>query len=188
VRHRRLPPPRLHGLLPKKLELGAASLVPKSCCQRRSSRIYRYTAEVLLSSRVGHKLVNGKFRMDPKPKKRRGRPPKMKHGNSSNPPVAKKAKHRHNISQAQRLRKLQEAREETREQFHKIKAKVLSMTPQHLKDMFGQVCFARFGKAWWLVLVLVPYNVPPGSVRNQWTEQFERVRNIVYLFGELTVN
>ena len=111
---------------------------------------------------------------DAKQKKRRGRPPKHR-PSESNVPVAKKAK-RHDSSKAQKYRRLEEAKEETRKQFIKIKARVLSMTPQHLKDMFGQVCFARFGKAWWLVLVLVPYDVPPGSVRNQWTEQFERVR------------
>lgn len=54
----------------------------------------------------------------------------------------------------------------------------MALTPQYLKEFYGQVCFARFGKAWWPVLVLNPYAVPPGAVRNQWTEMFERVSDV----------
>jgi hypothetical protein len=108
-------------------------------------------------------------------KKRRGRPPKSHstQAQASTSPASKKP--RRQLTEADQRRKLQAAKDETKEQFLKVKAKVLAQTPQHLKDMYGQVCFAKFGKSWWLVLVLNPYAIPPGAVRNQWTEMFERV-------------
>ncbi|GKY94046.1 hypothetical protein MPSEU_000371300 [Mayamaea pseudoterrestris] len=131
--------------------------------------------------------------MDQKPKKRRGpgRPPKHQLLRQPTPSATKRVKpcHDHHI---ERMRKLEEARVETKLQFYKAKARVLSTAPKHLNDMFGQICFARFGKAYWLALCLQPYDVPPGNVRNQWIEQFERCRrnesledmsHIVYWYG-----
>jgi hypothetical protein len=93
-------------------------------------------------------------------KKPRGRPPKHKSQPCS----------------------LDDAKEDTRVQFEQQQKRIIAACPDYIKEMFGKVCFAKFGKAWYPVLVLYPYHVPPGAVRNAWLEMFERVSDICLCF------
>jgi len=70
------------------------------------------------------------------------------------------------------------------------KRDVLAKLPQHNKDRFLEVGFAKWGKSHLPCLFLGPYDVSPGTVREEWLEAFSRVSKksrkfpqIVYWFG-----
>ena len=49
----------------------------------------------------------------------------------------------------------------------------LERLPSDVKDLFGQVCLAKWGKETLPALVLNPYSVAPGPVRDEWLEHFK---------------
>jgi hypothetical protein len=56
------------------------------------------------------------------------------------------------------------------------RVEILSNTPKHIHDVFGHLALAgRQGKAD-PALVLSPFSIPPGSVRDRWMKMFQQVR------------
>ena len=62
-----------------------------------------------------------------------------------------------------------------KEEFEKKKQEVLDSLPQEVKSKFGQQFFSKWGKSSLPVLVLSPFNVPPGQVRDTWFDMYEKV-------------
>lgn len=71
---------------------------------------------------------------------------------------------------------LDEAREDAKKDFEEERDQVLQTIPSSYSKMFGQIGFGAWSKTSLLpVLILNPYHVPPGEVRNQWLHMFEKV-------------
>jgi hypothetical protein len=66
---------------------------------------------------------------------------------------------------------------QTKREFEQWRKKFLSTVPTKLKNMFGQIGFASFGKQLLPVLILNPFHVPP-HIRKDWIEMYEKVRRL----------
>lgn len=64
---------------------------------------------------------------------------------------------------------------EKKAEFERERDEVLNDVPQSAKERFGGVYFSRFGGYYGPVLVMNPYRVAPGPVRNEWLEMFHKV-------------
>jgi hypothetical protein len=62
--------------------------------------------------------------------------------------------------------------------FEEERANVLAKIPENVKKEFRQVGFAKWGKDFLPVMFLGPYDVAPGSVRDQWFEMLEKVSRL----------
>ena len=62
-----------------------------------------------------------------------------------------------------------------KERFEKERYEILKELPGSLKDRFGQIFFAKWSGTTLPVLVLNPFSVAPGQVRNMWHVMFEKV-------------
>jgi hypothetical protein len=60
--------------------------------------------------------------------------------------------------------------------FEEERDDILSQTPKHIKAVFGQMALAGWSGKAYPALALSPFDVPPGSVREQWMNMFENVR------------
>jgi hypothetical protein len=63
-----------------------------------------------------------------------------------------------------------------KKEFEEERDQILNSIPESYKSMFGQIGFVNWGKLPYPVLILNPYNIPPGPVRNQWISMFKKVR------------
>lgn len=59
--------------------------------------------------------------------------------------------------------------------FERERDEILGRVPKHAKDRFGKIYMAKFGKYYGPVLVMNPYRVPPGQVRDTWLSMFHKV-------------
>lgn len=66
-------------------------------------------------------------------------------------------------------------KEETKKIFEIERAEILESLPESVKRLFGQIGFAKFGKHVYGVLVLNPYDVPPGNARFEWLDTYQKV-------------
>ena len=58
----------------------------------------------------------------------------------------------------------------------KARDSVLDEIPENVKQKFGQICFSRWRKQDMLpVLVMSPFSVPPGDVRETWFDMYREV-------------
>lgn len=55
-------------------------------------------------------------------------------------------------------------------------AEILAQVPETLKELFGQVGFAKWTRMQLPALVLSPFKVPQGPVRKSWLDHFHMVR------------
>lgn len=55
-------------------------------------------------------------------------------------------------------------------------AELLAQVPETLKELFGQVGFAKWTRMQLPALVLSPFKVPQGPVRKSWLDHFHMVR------------
>ena len=62
-----------------------------------------------------------------------------------------------------------------KEKFEIEKQKVLDKIPSSIKNDFRQIGFTKWGKQILPVIQLSPFDVEPGSVRDQWTSMFKNV-------------
>ena len=60
-------------------------------------------------------------------------------------------------------------------EFEKERDEVLADVPDKVMSMFGQVCFAKWSSSYLPALVLNPYSVGPGSVRDLWLNMYKKV-------------
>ena len=77
---------------------------------------------------------------------------------------------------------LQDGKALAKKNFEAKRAEILDMIPDECKNIFGQICFARWQTRLIPVLILSPFDVPPGEARDGWYTKFEKVRIYVLLF------
>lgn len=65
--------------------------------------------------------------------------------------------------------------------FEKERDEILSEIPESIKARFGQVYFSKWSGNTIPVLVLNPFHVPPGPVRDTWYTMFEKVSSCIVL-------
>ena len=65
--------------------------------------------------------------------------------------------------------------EAKKELFEKERDEILKELPDSLKNRFGQIFFTKWSKDTLPVLVMSPFSVAPGPVRNMWYDMFEKV-------------
>jgi hypothetical protein len=68
--------------------------------------------------------------------------------------------------------------EEKKKQFESRRDEILSCVPEEVKSRFGEIYFSNFGKFVGPVLVMNPYKVEPGPLREQWMTMFRNVSTI----------
>jgi hypothetical protein len=72
----------------------------------------------------------------------------------------------YSIKEKERLR--QDAINAAKKLFEKEQRHVLSLIPQSVRDMYGQIGFVKWSGSMHPVLVLNPYHVPPAPVREDY--------------------
>lgn len=70
-------------------------------------------------------------------------------------------------------------KEDRRKGFEKARDLILEEVPVDVKDRFGKIYFGKWGKQVLPCLVMNPYSVPPGGVRDLWLEMYEKVCNFI---------
>jgi hypothetical protein len=59
--------------------------------------------------------------------------------------------------------------------FEKLRDDVLNDVPEQVKEKYGQIGFSKWGKVFIPVLIMNPFHVPPGPVRETWFDMYEKV-------------
>jgi hypothetical protein len=62
------------------------------------------------------------------------------------------------------------------EKMKKERAGTLALVPENIRDMFGQIGFAKPKRVMFPVLIMNPYDVSDEGVREMWHSAFEKVR------------
>ena len=70
---------------------------------------------------------------------------------------------------------------EKKKEFERTRDEILSAVPDEVKSKFGGIYFSSFGKMVGPVLVLNPYKVEPGPLRNQWITMFHNVSSSAWI-------
>ncbi len=71
---------------------------------------------------------------------------------------------------------LERKRNEVKKEFEAKKADILEQIPEVYKQRFRQIGFSMWSKSViYPILILSPFDVPPGPVRQQWMKMFENV-------------
>jgi hypothetical protein len=63
-----------------------------------------------------------------------------------------------------------------KKEFEEERDRILNSLPESYKSLFGQIGFVKWGKVEYPALILNPYYIPPGPVRNQWISMYKKVR------------
>jgi len=88
---------------------------------------------------------------------------------------------------------LVEIDEEKKKAFEKRRDKILRGVPEEVKARFGKIYFSTFGKFVGPVLIMNPFNVEPGLLRDQWIHMFhncqksgreEQMTHLTYWYGQ----
>lgn len=70
---------------------------------------------------------------------------------------------------------LAKVKENLKKDFEKERDEIIAQLPESYSSLFGQIGFTKYQKLWYPVLILHPYRVPPGPIRDQWLEAFQKV-------------
>ena len=62
-----------------------------------------------------------------------------------------------------------------KKEFERKRAEILSCVPDGTKARFGEIHFCKFGGYTGPVLVMDPYRVEPGPLRNSWITMYQTV-------------
>ena len=65
--------------------------------------------------------------------------------------------------------------EQKKKEFERRRDEILSCVPEEVKARFGEIYFSTFGKFVGPVLIMNPYKVAPGLLRDQWLTMFHNV-------------
>jgi hypothetical protein len=109
----------------------------------------------------------------PARKRKRGRPPPP---GSTNKGTKKKKRKVSGASEGKKQKRLERAIREAEADFEQSRDDFLSKIPKYYKAMFGKIRFTKWKKGMTPVLIMHPFNVPPGEVRNMRLRMYEKVR------------
>ncbi len=73
-------------------------------------------------------------------------------------------------------KRLRRRREKAKVVFEKERVEIMEQIPEKDKKEFRTLGFGKWGKDFLPVMLLGPYDAPPGNVREQWMKMFENVR------------
>jgi hypothetical protein len=73
-------------------------------------------------------------------------------------------------------KRLEHARLQEKAAFEAKRDEILRDYPPQSKAMFGEIGFTNWSGKVYACIVLNPFQIPPGSVRNQFYQTFEKVR------------
>ena len=94
-----------------------------------------------------------------------------------------------NRDQKQLEKLLAIGKREAKAELVREKERVMKRLPQSVKNLFGQVGFARWGAQCLPALCLDPYKVPPGAAREAWMNMFKNVSlEVIRRFDALPVH
>jgi hypothetical protein len=81
------------------------------------------------------------------------------------------------LSEERRKKLLQDVKKDAKLQFEADRKAVLESLPDSVKQLFGQIGFAKWGreKVYFPVLILSPFDVPPGDARALWLQKYKAV-------------
>jgi len=100
-------------------------------------------------------------------------------GITLSPSIAAEAINFRSFSAQAKLNLLQQAEEDSKKHFEADRDAILASLPNEVKSNFFQIGFAQWGqktpKTYQPVLILSPFSVPPGPVRNLWLQKYEEV-------------
>ena len=65
--------------------------------------------------------------------------------------------------------------EEKKKEFERERDEILSCVPEEVQNKFGEIFFSTFGKFVGPVLIMDPYKVEPGPLRDHWLTMFHSV-------------
>lgn len=68
--------------------------------------------------------------------------------------------------------------DQMRREFEEERDSILDQVPSYNKKMFNQVGWAKWSKSMLPAMILSPYSVPPGDIRDQWMKMFQNVSPI----------
>jgi hypothetical protein len=74
-----------------------------------------------------------------------------------------------------RLRLLQAARADAKADHEALKRRVFASLTDKYKNTFNEIGYAKWGKEELPALVVSPFDVPPGVVRDQWMQAYDNV-------------
>jgi hypothetical protein len=77
---------------------------------------------------------------------------------------------------------LEKRRKEVKADFEARKKDILEQVPDEVKGRFRHLGFVKWSKSYLPILILSPFDVPPGPVRQQWMKMFE---NVSLLIGQI---
>ena len=66
--------------------------------------------------------------------------------------------------------------EERKQQFEEDRDEILRNIPKDSRKQFKELGFGKWNRDWLPVMILGPYDVAPGPVRDQWMSMAEKVR------------
>ena len=69
-----------------------------------------------------------------------------------------------------------------KKEFDEKRDTILSSIPRDVYKRFGTICFASYSKFLGPVLILSPYSVAPGVLRDNWFTMFRNVSTMRYVF------
>jgi hypothetical protein len=70
--------------------------------------------------------------------------------------------------------------------FEHQKEEIMRTVPKAVKKRFGEVVFATFGSYIGPVLILDPYRISPGPVRDQWLKMYHKVSHSKRICSRVT--
>lgn len=95
------------------------------------------------------------------------------------PPVRKmdieEIKQKYGKERLERIRR--QAIKDAWKEYREETSRVLQQLPEEITSMFGQIGYGKFGKKWFPLLCISPFDVALESVRTEWYGTFERVRH-----------
>eukprot|EP00977_Amphora_coffeiformis_P030311 scaffold46132_cov199-Amphora_coffeaeformis.AAC.1 len=81
-------------------------------------------------------------------------------------------KKKYGHARLERIRR--QAIKDTLKEYQEETNRVVQQLPSEITSMFGQIGFGKFGKKWFPVLIVSPYDVAIEQVRSDWYTTFER--------------
>lgn len=149
-----------------------------------SWKLMTYTDFELLIARA-EKEQHFSFYVARKAAKSEGKPSESLKGVTLSSDITQRALFYNSLSVKQQATLLDDARANARLHFETERDAVLKALPDSVQKMFSQIGFVQWGRnarsrTFLPVLILSPYDVPPGKARETWLQKYQTVSRRIY--------
>ena len=93
-----------------------------------------------------------------------------------------------NLADLTTEKRLEVAKADVKRIFEEERDEVLKSIPAEYSNMMGQIGFTKWGRNTLPILILNPFHVPPGKVREQWMTMYKTVRSSQQIRRDPNVN